>query len=261
MVDKASLLKTLQKIGFNEKEAQVYLTLLELNEALPSGISRHSGIKRPTTYLILEQLERRGLVSHIKRAGHLYYQACKPDLLIEAEKQKYAELKSTLSDLERALPALSRLHTDLTITPQMSVFKGKDGLIQIMEDTLTVKDKMLLCWANPTVVFSLLEDYYPSYIRKKVKRKIFLKGIFCNDEIAKKLKLNGKRELRDILLISKNKYPLKNEINIYDNKVAIISHEDQTGVIIENENIAETQRVIFNLCFNLIGKPGNKLFI
>ena len=44
-------------------------------------------------------------------------------------------------------------------------------------------------------------------------------------------------------------YLFKNEINIYDDKVAIISHEDQIGVIIQNKNIADTQRSIFELGF------------
>jgi hypothetical protein len=39
-------------------------------------------------------------------------------------------------------------------------------------------------------------------------------------------------------------------INIYDDKVAIVSHQDQVGVIIENKNIADTQRSIFNFAFD-----------
>ena len=50
-------------------------------------------------------------------------------------------------------------------------------------------------------------------------------------------------------LIPKEDYPFKNEINIYDDKIAIISHEDKMGVIIQNANIAETQRSIFNFAF------------
>ena len=47
----------LQDIGFSEKEAKIYLAILELNEALPSAIARRANIKRPTTYVILDQFE------------------------------------------------------------------------------------------------------------------------------------------------------------------------------------------------------------
>ena len=96
MVEQKELLKTLLNIGFNEKEAQGYLTLLDLNEALPGTISRSSGVKRSTTYLILDQLEKKGLASHIKREGHLYFQSCKPDFLIENQRKRYAEGKAQL---------------------------------------------------------------------------------------------------------------------------------------------------------------------
>ncbi len=59
----------------------------------------------------------------------------------------------------------------------------------------------------------------------------------------------GEAELREIYLIPKEKFPFRNEINIYDDKVAIISHEDEIGVIIQNKNIADTQRSIFELGF------------
>jgi sugar-specific transcriptional regulator TrmB len=256
MIDPTSLTQLLKNLGFSEKEATVYLTLLELNEALPAAIARKSGLKRPTTYLVLETLQARGVVSSIKKSGVLYFQASKPELFLEKERRHVAAMDQTLDTLATALPELQSLHQQYAVTPQMSVYYGKEGLIQVMEDTLTTKTE-LLCWANPELAYSLLEDYYPSYIRKKVKRKIWLRGIFCQDEIAEKFKRKGKKELRDIRLIPKKDYPFKNEINIYDDKVAIISHEDQVGVIIQNKNIADTQRAIFELCFKSCKTPEN----
>lgn len=248
-MDKKPLLETLIAIGFSDREALVYLTLLELNEALPSVISRLSGVKRPTTYQILEELEKRGLVSHIKRKNLLFFQACRPEHLIKNQKAQFEETKKQLDLLEKSLPELNKLHQDFTATPQMSVFKGKEGLIQIMEDTLTTKTE-LLCWADiELAAFTVLQDYYPTYIKKKVQKKIWLKGIFPYDEKSKLWKARSKRELREIYLIPKEKFPFENEINIYDDKVSIISHEDQVGIIIQNAHIANTQRSIFNLAF------------
>lgn len=235
------ILTTLSSIGLNEKEAKVYLALLELNNSLPSTIARKSGLKRPTTYVILEQLQKKGLVSHINKKGVLLYRATDPKLLLEEEKNK-------CNRLQTILPELLKLNQKFEITPQMSVYEGREGLIQIMEDTLTTKTE-LLCWANPNIVMGLLEDYYPSYVKKKVERKIWLKGIFCYDHIGLEFKNKGASELREVHLVPASKFPFKNEINIYDDKVAIISHEDQVGVIIQNQNIADTQRAIFNLAF------------
>jgi hypothetical protein len=82
-----------------------------------------------------------------------------------------------------------------------------------------------------------------------VQRKIWLRGIFCSDDTGLTFKKRGVSELREVHLVPKDKFPFKNEINIYDDKVAIISHQDEIGVIIQNQNIADTQRAIFNLAF------------
>ncbi len=237
-----NLEKILQNQGLSEKEARVYLILLELHEALPSTISRKSGIKRPTTYVILDQLMKQGLVSHVKRGPNLYYQASNPKQFLDDQENKFHEL-------EKALPELVNLHKLYSSTPQMSVFEGKDGLIQIMEDTLTVSNKMLLCWADISSIYTVLEDYYPTYIAKKVKNKVHLKGIFPYEKGSLEFKKRGKEELREVHLIPKDRFPFRNEINIYDDKVAIISHQDSLGVIIQNKSIADSQRTIFELGF------------
>lgn len=248
LVKKAKLALTLQSIGLSEKEACVYLVLLELKEALPSAIARRSEIKRSTVYSLLESLQKKGLVSSIKRSGGTYFQAQDPQIFLKKQRAHLDDISDSLNSLESALPELRSLHADFMTTPQMSVFRGKEGLIQIMEDTLTTSTE-LLCWVNPELAMSLLKDYYPSYIEKKVERKIWLRGIFCHDKVGEKFQKLGKEELREVVLIPKDQFPFKNEINIYDDKVAIISHKDKTGVIIQNKNIADTQRAIFELGF------------
>ena len=49
--------------------------------------------------------------------------------------------------------------------------------------------------------------------------------------------------------IPENKYKFENEINIYDDKVSIISPKDQMGVIIQNQAIADSQRALFYMAF------------
>lgn len=243
----------LEDIGLTEKEAKVYLALLEMKEALPSVLSKHSGVKRPTTYLILEQLVKKGLAGRSRKGKFEYFQAIPPQTLLEKETKK-------LAALQEVLPKLLQLHDRFAVRPQMSVFEGEQGLIHIMEDTLNTSTE-LLCWANISLATgSLLEEYYPSYIKKKVERKIWLRGIFSFDEAALQFKAQGKEELREVYLIPDDEFPFQNEINIYDDKVAIISHQDKVGIIIQNQNIADTQRSIFNFAFCCAKRAEEKLF-
>lgn len=237
-----NLEKLLQRIGLNEKEAKIYLTLLNLKESPISFIAKKSNLKRPTVYVILEALEKNGFVSHFKREKVLYYRASDPKLILESERNK-------IQDLERALPELQSIQSQFEIVPQMSVYQGKNGLIQIMEDTLNTKEE-LLCWCDVDLAINtILSDYFPTYLEKKIKKNIWLKGIFTHNEGGLRHKKNQVSELREVYLVPKEKFPFKNEINIYDDKVAIISHQDAVGVIIQNKSIADTQKAIFNLAF------------
>lgn len=233
--------KVLQNIGFSEKESKIYLALLSLKEALPSTVAKKAGTKRPNTYFILEDLAKNGLVSKVKRGGYYHFQAISPNSLIEDYYKKY-------DDLKNSLPELVTLHESYVAQPQMSLFEGERGIIRIMDDTLTTSTE-ILCWADVELAVTSFKEYYPNYLKKRVEKGIFLKGIFCDDKFARDSKKRSEKELREVCLISKKDYPFKNEINIYDDKVAIISHKDKVGVIITNQNIADTQRSIFKFAF------------
>jgi HTH-type transcriptional regulator, sugar sensing transcriptional regulator len=232
----------LQNIGLTEKESQVYLTLLQLHEALPSTIARKAEVKRPTTYVVLEQLQKKGLVSHLKRGNILYYRALDPRHLIEEQQLKQ-------SALEKALPELMQLNQLYQATPQMSVFEGEKGMIQIMEDTLSAETD-ILGWANVELAVKSMMNYYPTYIKRKNRGSgIWVRAVFNYGEMALRFKKFQKAEKRECYIIAAKDFPFQNEINIYNDKIMIVSHPDQVGVIIQNQHIADTQRAVFKMCF------------
>lgn len=232
----------LTDLGLSDKEARIYLALLQLNKSVPGIISRKANIKRPTTYVLLENLIKKGIVTTITKNKVIHYQAVDPKILLETEKTK-------VERLENILPELVSIKNTFGIEPQMSVFHGEKGLIEIMEDTLTTKEE-LLCWCDVDIAVStVLSNYFPTYLKKKIEKKIWLRGIFTYNQAGLRHKKMGKEELREVFLVSKEKFPFENEINIYDDKVAIISHQDRVGVIIQNQSIADTQKAIFKFAF------------
>lgn len=234
------LTRILQNIGLSSKEAKIYLALLDLGEALPSTIAKKAAIKRPTTYLILDQLLDKGLVTKIKKKGYSHFQPINPHSLLEDQYQRF-------HDLETILPELLEKRDRYAVQPDVAFYEGRKGLIRIMEDTLTSSGDILTWMDASLAAGTVLKDYYPTYIKKKKQKNIWVRGIFTYDQEALKFKKSGPEELREVYLIPKKEFPFKNEINIYNDKVAIISHEDQMGVIIRNQNIADTQRSIFKL--------------
>ena len=68
----------IEKIGLSKKQTDIYLALLELSEATITDIARTATMKRPTTYLIINELEMLGLVSSIKKGKKKFYSPAHP---------------------------------------------------------------------------------------------------------------------------------------------------------------------------------------
>jgi hypothetical protein len=92
-----------------------------------------------------------------------------------------------------------------------------------------------------------------------VKRRIRLRGIAPDDATGRRVRGEDRRYLREIRLVPAKKFDFRNEIKIYDNKVAIVSFpagatkDDMFGVIIESREVAETQRQIFEMAWGFAG--------
>ena len=138
---KDKLSETLQALGFTEREALIYLTVLELKEALPASIARLSGVKRPWAYFLLERLAQKGLLSSVKKNGHLVYQAKNPHRFIEEQKQKSELLKISVEALNIDLPKLLTLHETSEEKVEVFIFRGEDGLTKLRKEIVTFKGR------------------------------------------------------------------------------------------------------------------------
>ena len=62
-----TIIEALQNLGLTDKEARVYTALLKRGRTSAYGIAEESGLKKPTTYVILDDLIEKGLASRIPR--------------------------------------------------------------------------------------------------------------------------------------------------------------------------------------------------
>jgi len=129
-----SLVKSLQKTGFTDKEALVYVSLLELGGAYPSKIAEYSGLKRATTYNILTTLSIRGLVNEIEKRNKIFYQIDKPSKLIKYSDSKIEMAKEGLERAQKILPDLESLFSMLGDKPKVLFFEGPETVQTICDD-------------------------------------------------------------------------------------------------------------------------------
>lgn len=242
------LKNALLDLGLNAREAKVYLLLLELGEATASTIAKKGKIERSSVYVTLKALQKKGFLSSYNRRKVQHFAPLDP-------KRAISSVQDKIKRAEDLLPEFSALYSGSEDKkPKILFFEGIDGLIHVMEDTLVIPNKTIYAWADIDLAWHSLRHYYPEYIRKKNENNITVQGIFVDNTMGRLFKERSQEEMRSAYLVSEEKFPMKNEINIYDDKIYIISHEDQFGVIIQNDDVAETQRSIFRLCWSLLSK-------
>src|SRR3989344_4170984 len=116
--------KTLQQIGLKEKEAAVYLALLSLESSTAYQIAQHCDVKKPTVYVILEELLQKGLVLKIPHAKKALYAARDIGEFLEKQKRKLRAVEA----IEPQLQALGG-----ATGPSVYFFTGLRGIAEALE--------------------------------------------------------------------------------------------------------------------------------
>lgn len=239
--------KILQDLGLSEKEAKVYLTCLEMGESIPADIAKHSGINRATCYVIAEKLTREGLMSQLEKDKKIYFASENPEQLMRLLRKQEQDIKGKEQEFQKYLPELKIIFETAGERPRVRFYEGKEGLKAIQEDFLRSKDK------NIEEVFSS-DELHNAFTQEELQKititrkqkNVKARGIY----IKRDGKLKNIPELANMRMIPFNKFPIHSDILLYDNKVAMISLRGKlVGVIIENKEIVETLRSIFNLAW------------
>ena len=241
----------LKKLGLTEKEAKIYLACLELGTGTVVKISRKAEITRGSTYDVLEEMLDKGYVSKLHKDKHMVFSAVDPEILMK-------NYKDRLRDFEMALPELKGLFNQYSSRPKVRYFEGLDGIKRVYEDTLTATTE-ILNYSNTHEILSHWPTYNDDYVSLRTQKSIFLRGIAPSDEYGKKLIKDDRKYLREFRLLSSKDFNFTNEINIYDNKVAIVSFSPELiGIIIESQAIADTQRDIFKMAWGFAEDHSEK---
>ena len=236
------LVNILENIGLTDKEARIYLAALEIGGGPVSAIALKAKMNRVTSYDILEKLIKKGLINFVTKNKVKFFSSTDPEIVVH-------EFQKRTADLTQALPDLKRLHGD-TAHPKVRYFEGVEGIKAIYADTLTSKSE-ILNYCNSKEIRKFWEKYDTEYVAERVKNGIHLKGITPDDDHGRSVKAEDEKCLRETRLVNKDSFNFTNEINIYDDKVAIISlREEFIGMIIESHEIAETQRAIFHMVWD-----------
>ncbi|MFH1958737.1 MAG: helix-turn-helix domain-containing protein [Patescibacteria group bacterium] len=244
-------------LGLSTKEARLYDILLEKGTTQATVLEKESGLKK-NTYTLLKSLEKKGLVSLIKKDNRKYYQATDPqqlESLVKKQKESFVKLSQSLSFI---MPDLKSDYSLNVGKPTIRYFEGEEGLKEIFTDIYAPKKSEVYGCVN----LEIADKVFPRYIIKKliptrVENKVMAYSLVADSPKAQEMKQHDIAQLRKTILLDKKQFPVPAEIDIYEDKIAMLSFEQDRfiGVIIENKVFAESLRSIFKLVFSFSLTP------
>ncbi len=249
-------LTILKKLGLNEKETAVYLSLLEHGSVSVRNLATLADLNRGTTYDILKKLQEAGLVSYFHKNTKQHFVAEDPDKILKLLVNRSEELKKTEEKIKDLIPELKSLQEKGGDKPVTKFYEGKRGVKFILDDILSSMKASSLQDYYVYSAAGVREDVYeayPDFNKKRIKHKIKANTISLSSGGS----TYGLDERKWLPSAGSGQGEMMTYILVYAGKCAFISRDSRNnpvGVIIENKMIYETQQALFLQMWKLI-KP------
>jgi len=254
------LIESLMNLGLNEKEAKIYLALLSLEKATAYTVATRSGLKKPTAYVILDNLVSKGFVLKIPyKEKHMF--------LAKSPRECMALAREKISTAEEMLPELLAMQKKTEQKASVSYYEEIDGLkeiyrkiVKIMKMKPESERSFVAFYAHQKDTPQFLQKYWvelnEEYKENKIKRR-YITSLHPSIKryLEKEMIKNYRVELK---ALPENDYSSNISVEIFDSCILIVSHRYIQGILIENPDIANVMKQIFNLVWKLTKEEVKK---
>lgn len=240
------MLERLIKLGFSEKEAQVYLALLEFGMQPASVLAKKTFFPKATIHFLCDNLVKKGYVRRAQKGRTQYFYADPNDL----EKAQNEELKRKKEALSNVLPLLKEFKNPFTSMPKVTFFEGMDGCKKAYSTVLDSKSDILEFAAHDDLT-KMGEKFMNDFMNERAKRNLHINVLCPANETHKKYKsLNAKQKRTMRMFSTKKKGEIYSSIDIFEDKVLLLNlYQDSFAILIENKEFAETMKTIHGLAW------------
>ncbi len=236
------LTQSLMILGLNEKEASIYIALYKLGEATSYQIAKESGIKRPTVYVIMEELRRRGLVLVVPHEKKQLFIARDPHEFIQEHQNKTNEHVRNLLAL---LPKLSRPDTN-TI-----VFKGEGALAQGLSYGLQgLKEKEVVAFYAAVGKGIKVGSEYSDHFNELHRLGFTLNSITPSNSYDVAFRDDDRKYGFETKKISHKMFSPGVSVEVSCDLTKIIIHKKREVIAIRDRGVADFHRQIFAMLWN-----------
>lgn len=245
------MIPQLKAAGLSDNEAKVYLAMLELGPAPVQEIAAKAAVNRPTAYVQIEALKKKHLASTQTRGKKTFFIAESPENLESLLNKEGMDLESRRAELLKVMPELAASFVLTDEKPVVRYFEGKEGSEKIWQEVLRSKEKILRSITSVETALVTSPDALTAHPSQRVKRGIQSRLIYTGDKGP--VLPTDKKVLRESKFVPAKKLPITFDFTVFDDKVCFdILKGKLGGVIIQNKEIAQSFKNLFDFVWNLI---------
>lgn len=243
----------LKKAGLlNDKQARVYLALLELGPSPVQKIARKAGVARATTYVVIDCLIKNGLISKSMQGRRPLFTAESPQQLLRLLERKQQALTSYQWDLQQLIPTLKALHNNGLHEPSVRYYPGREGLYIIRQEMTMMCSAGRDIWYNlaPSDKVKSVFGEQDLYCRGRAAKGVWSKTLFTtsSEKVKEQLLNSASAHRTERKFVAPSDMAITSGITIVRDKIAIGSfHDTVGGMVIHSPSLAQTLREFFGL--------------
>lgn len=243
------LIRDLIHLGLSDKEARVYLAALQLGPSPIQEIAEHSGVNRATTYVLIEDLSSRGLVSTTMQENRRVFIAEAPDHLLLILQQQRQELERRERQLTSLLPKLAALFNRSWEKPEIRYLDGSMGLATLRAEFEQLEGDVVQMIGYDAFVeavdFASTEEHRETMARQFVPTR----AIFVTRRTEVNFNLWGGFEWR-VVPPERFSFPIEGEMTVRADHFYLFSYtKGPLAVDIRSTVIADAFRALFELAW------------
>lgn len=243
----------IELFGLNQKDADVYLNLLEHGASVASTISHRTQIERTSVYSALKRLTKQGLVSYHFENEVQHFTAIEPTALKRLTDNEIKKAQEKSEELSELIPQLAHLINRKSSSPTIQFFEGVEGVINLYETMLSTSQNHCAFLTVENLPPAIKPYLTQTYIQNKLKKGVKSRVLVSQSKRAKRYKELDQSGNRTSKLVPKEFLPFETEIIIGEKDLAIIDIKDRfLGVYIKSKAIRNTVQALFETLWTLL---------
>ncbi|MEK7105308.1 MAG: helix-turn-helix domain-containing protein [Patescibacteria group bacterium] len=249
-----SLSRELMHLGLSEKEAAVYVAALQLGPVPVQDIAKQSKVNRATTYVMIESLEKRGLISSTIKDKKRIFIAEAPDRLLSLIRLQKKELEEQENEMAHLLPKLNALFNRSGEKPEVRYLEGVEGLEMLRREFEKLNGETIQIVGYDA--FTKAMDHEPTIEHRETlrKKRSLIRAIHVTERSRADLatQFEDLGDVLDFRVVHPKDFPFKvqGEITVREDVIDLFTYTaSPLAIEVRSAILADTLRGLFELAW------------